>query len=68
MYEVDITTRFNVINIAVDDMSELDEVLSMPYVISYTSRMVTETDYKKLNKPDHKVLVKRRSSNNEKDR
>lgn len=68
MYEVDITTTYNVIHIAVDDMDELAEVLSMPYVISYTSRMVEDTEYMKMKNPDSKVLVKKRSSKNEKDR
>ena len=47
MYKIVITTKFNVINLQVEDIHEIDEVLEQPYIVSGEIEEVKERKLKK---------------------
>lgn len=50
MYDVEIKTKFNTIHISVEKLEDLEEILSMPYVISYKKKETNQCNYKILKK------------------
>ena len=50
MFDVEIKTNFNTIHISVEKMEDLEEILSMPYVISYKKKGTDQCNYKILKK------------------
>ena len=52
MYDLEIKTKFNTIHISVEQLKEIKEVLSMPYVLNYEVHRVNKPKYKVLRRKD----------------